>query len=454
MQRLRPDDQFLLLLESDATPMQIGALLFLDVPDSQRASLVDTLQSHFAARLKYTPLLRVLRPCPLLYDSPVWLDVVHFDIAYHIVAVPGCNAMDADSLHEYVAVRSLERLDLQRPPFRIHIFDQLADGRSAMLIQVHHALTDGVGFQTILGLLSDGCTPAARPVGRNERAPPALLWLAASAWRFTRERGRRAREAERRRQTLAALKSYPRATTPVLKLSGPTSARRAYRTLSLDLPGLRAMTKHFGGTVNDMFLATASGALRRYLEEIDDLPATPLVANAARSYRRPEHGEFGNRIVALHPHLATNVANPVARLRAIQASMADEKRRTALDEAMLDQLETPFGPRNRARSFAARLGGRGAILPGNVTLSNVPGPATPRFIAGFRQISNYPTPLLGSGRFLNITSRRNGDVLDLGIMADPAQITDIDRLVCLLQVSFDEYAALIVEPVRPRAACA
>ena len=35
--------------------------------------------------------------------------------------------------------------------------------------------------------------------------------------------------------------------------------------------------------------------------------------NSARSYRRPEHGEFGNRIVALHPHLATHLADPLAR---------------------------------------------------------------------------------------------------------------------------------------------
>jgi len=229
---------------------------------------------------------------------------------------------------------------------------------------------------------------------------------------------------------------------------------RAYRTLSLDLPGLRAMAKRLGGTINDMFLAIASGALRRYLLEIGDLPATPLVANAARSYRRPEHGDFGNRIVALHPHLATNIADPLARLQAIQRSMADEKSRTTLDEAMLDQPETPFGPRDRARNFAARLSRGGAILPGNVTLSNVPGPAMPRFMAGFRQMSNYPTPLLGSGRFLNITSRRNGDVLDLGIMADPEKIADIDRLVSLLQVSFNEYAALIADRPLPRAASA
>lgn len=454
MQRLRPDDQFLLLLESDATPMQIGALLYLDVPASRQASLVGALRSHFEARLAHTPLLRVLRLCPLLYDSPVWLDVVRFDISHHIVAVPGCLSMDAAGLHDFVAQRSLERLDLRKPPFQIHIFDRLADGRSAVLIRVHHALADGVGFQNILGLLSDGCHQGARPVGRAERAPPALLWLAASAWRFFRERGVRARAVAGRQQTLAALRARPRARTPVLNLSGPTLPMRAYRTLSLDLPGLRAMAKRLGGTINDMFLAIASGALRRYLLEIGDLPATPLVANAARSYRRPEHGDFGNRIVAMHPHLATNIADPLARLQAIQRSMADEKSRTTLDEAMLDQPETPFGPRDRARNFAARLSRGGAILPGNVTLSNVPGPAMPRFMAGFRQMSNYPTPLLGSGRFLNITSRRNGDVLDLGIMADPEKIADIDRLVSLLHVSFNEYAALIADRPLPRAASA
>lgn len=151
---------------------------------------------------------------------------------------------------------------------------------------------------------------------------------------------------------------------------------------------------------------------------------------------------FGNRIVALHPHLATHLPDPLGRLRAIQASMAAEMRRTPHDEALLDALDKPFGARDRREAFAGRTSGGGRVLPGNLTLSNVPGPAGSRSYAGYRQLHNYPVPIIGSARFLNITSRRSGDNLDMGVIADPEKIADVGRIADLFRAAFAGYAAL------------
>ena len=62
-----------------------------------------------------------------------------------------------------------------------------------------------------------------------------------------------------------------------------------------------------------MFLAIAATAVRRLLIEMDDLPDTPIVVNSARSYRRPEHGSFGNRIVAMHPLNRLGTAKEIAK---------------------------------------------------------------------------------------------------------------------------------------------
>ena len=48
-------------------------------------------------------------------------------------------------------------------------------------------------------------------------------------------------------------------------------------------------------------------------------------------------------------------------------------------------------------------------------------------------------PIIGSGRFLNITSRRNADRLDIGVMADPTKIADVDAFPDLLRAALDEY---------------
>ena len=250
----------------------------------------------------------------------------------------------------------------------------------------------------------------------------------------------------RRRDAITALKALgatgARPTTPTLTLSGPTSGRRNFAMASVPLQKLKLIAKALDATINDLFLAMASTVLRNYLIAVDDLPDSPIVVNSARSYRRPQHGRFGNRIIALHPHLATHLPAPLERLRSIQASMASEMARTTLDEQLLDQAETPFGARDRRERFANRTASGRAVLPGTVTLSNVPGPADARSFAGFRQLANFPTPLLGSGLFLNITSRRNGPKLDMGVMTDAEKIADATAIATRLGDALETYETL------------
>lgn len=439
--RLRPDDHFMILSETDATPMHVGALIMLDVPEAEQDTLAARLRVQLAQRLPATPLLARLVQAPDGYDSDVWADVAAVDLDAHVVTSTAPTP-DAASLHAEIARLNLVRLDLSRPPFMAHVFPHLPDG-AAVYFKLHHAVADGIGFQEVLRLLSDEAPP--QPPRTAAAALPAPdVWCAQAEARFAAEEAARAAQSAARQTALAALDVFvgDRAETPALKLSGPTSAQRSYTTLSVPLAGFKAAARALGATINDLFLACAGTALRHYLIEIGDLPATPLVVNSARSYRRAEHGSFGNRIVAQHPHLATHLADPLDRLRAVQASMAAEMRRTGHDEALLDALEKPFGARDRRALFAERTASGRRVLPGNVTLSNVPGPAGARSYAGYRQRHNFPVPIIGSGRFLNITSRRSGDNLDMGVIADPEKIADVRRVAHLFGDAVSEYSGL------------
>jgi diacylglycerol O-acyltransferase / wax synthase len=430
----------MVLSDTPSTPMQIGAFLSLEIPTGLNRPVHEVLWEHLRARLAHTPLLAVLQQAPDGYDSDVWVDVPdcdpHFHVSWH------AEPMDDQQLHAAAAAASMRQLDVTRPPFRVVIFESIGPDRCAMLLTVHHSVTDGVGFQTLLGRLSDEQPPATghRPAGQP--LPPDQ-WRAVAETRFALEEPIRVATRARMdaaREALASDAVPRRARTPRLARSGPTSTERVYTRLSLELDRVREVGRRAGVTVNDMFLALASSALRRHLI---DLPDTPIVVNSARSYRRAEHGEFGNRIVALHPHLATHLADPMERLAAIRASMADERIRTAWDEAMLDQPERPYGSRDRRAKFAARTAEGKALLPGNISLSNVPGPTGSRSYAGFVQQANHPVPILGNGRFLNITSRRNGPRLDLGLMADPTQLADVERIAGYVEDALAEYEALL-----------
>ncbi len=443
VRRLRPDDHFMILSETDASPMHVGALIILDVPLDAQEGLAAVLRRQFADRLPATPLLVRLHEAPDGYDSDVWADIARADLETLVAVEPHDGAWSEAELYDAVASLNMRRLDLSGPPFAAHVFEQLTAGGSAIYLKVHHSVADGIGFQAILGLLSDAAPPATARFA-DARLPEPEKWCQRAEARFATEADLRAAQAARRKEALAALEAFKddREPTPELKMSGPTSDRRRYTTISLPLARVKAAGAKLDATVNDIFLTLASTALRNYLIEIDDLPATPLVVNSARSYRRDTHGMFGNRIVALHPHLATHLPDPVERLRAIQASMASEMQRTGHDEALLDAAEKPFGARDRRAAFAERMAGGKRLLPGNLTLSNVPGPAEARSYAGFRQLHNYPVPIIGSGRFLNITSRRSGDNLDMGVIADAAKITDVGRIAALFTAALDELESL------------
>jgi len=441
--RMRPDDHFMAITDTPATPMHIGALQFLAAPPGDRAELAQKLRAHLLARLPNTPLMVQLREAPDGYDSDVWVDVAEIDVDYHLQIVP--DRLDEAGVRRFIAQQCMQRIDLARPPFRIFILPNLEGDRVALHYKVHHCFSDGIGFQTILGRLSDDGAPN-QPPHPAAHLPSPEAWRAAADARFEAEAELRERKKAEMAAALAKLKSGelpPRSPTPTLKLSGPTSMEREYATQTIALERVKAVGKALGGTVNDIFLSLASSAIRRRLIEIDDLPDEPLTINAARSYRRPEHGEFGNRIVALHPHIATNLADPIARLRAIQESMKGEWARTPYDEAMLGAPEKPYGARDRRARFAARTSTGAAVIPGNVTLSNVPGPEGDRYVAGLKQLANFPTPILGSGRFLNITSRRNGPNLDMGIMVDPTKLPEAARIGAYLVAALEEYEALV-----------
>ena len=390
----------------------------------------------------------VLRQAPEGCDSDVWQDLMELDLAAHLHRVEASVELDDQAIRDFVARRVMERLDLSRPPFKIDILDRLEGDRCALFIRMHHAVADGIGFQSVLDLLSDATAPAPPRASAAVLSSPEV-WRERSTARFEAEAALREEQALRRRDAVTALKAMGaagvRPATPILKLSGPTSGRRNFATTSFPLQRLKRIAKALDATINDLFLAMASTALRNYLIAVDDLPDSPIVVNSARSYRRPEHGRFGNRIVALHPHLATHLPDPLERLRSIQASMASEMARTTLDESLLDQAETPFGARDRRQKFANRTASGGAVLPGNVTLSNVPGPAEARSFAGFRQLANFPAPLLGSGRFLNITSRRNGPNLDMGVMTDAEKIADATAIAPRLGDALETYETLAAE---------
>jgi WS/DGAT/MGAT family acyltransferase len=196
---------------------------------------------------------------------------------------------------------------------------------------------------------------------------------------------------------------------------------RTFAELSLPLEQVKAVARGFGVSLNDVVLAICAGALRELLIGAGELPRKPLVAAMPVSLRAAGDTETNNQVSMVQTTLATDLADPVERLRAIQASTAQVKQRVA---AFKDLIPTDY-PGLAAPIWAAglsRLWARGRIaekLPplANVAISNVPGPPVPLYLAGAKLRHYFPVSIVTHGLAFNITVQSYAGHLEFGLTA-------------------------------------
>ena len=101
---------------------------------------------------------------------------------------------------------------------------------------------------------------------------------------------------------------------PRTPFNQPITASRAVRFTGVALDDLDKIRANTGSTVNDVVLAITGGALRRYLQRRDELPASPLLAMVPVSVRDRRSTTGGNQLSALITTLATDISDPIERL--------------------------------------------------------------------------------------------------------------------------------------------
>ena len=142
-------------------------------------------------------------------------------------------------------------------------------------------------------------------------------------------------------------------------------------------------------------------------------------------------GTLGNRVSAMLAPLPTSVADPGLRLQVIHSAMQVAKaQQAAIPQGLVDQISDFAVPALTARAarvvFATGLLHR--LPPFNVTISNVPGPNVPVYLAGARLIAHYPVSVVTDGQGLNITVIGYLGQLHFGLVSSRELVPDIDTL--------------------------
>ena len=248
----------------------------------------------------------------------------------------------------------------------------------------------------------------------------------------------------------------PNLVAPRTMLNATITSQRAFTMRSLSLADAKAVAKATGTKLNDIVMAICAGALRRYLLEKHGLPKEPLVAFVPVSLRAPGDTASTNQVSVMLCSLATDVKDPVERLKAIQASSLGAKELSGKVKDVTPRDFSIFGAPVVLHG-AMELYGRSHLadrLPpaANVVVSNVPGPQVPLYVAGARVLTLYPVSIPTHGMALNLTVQSYCGSLDFGLTACRRTVPELHKIADYLDESLAELHEALLGSTASKAA--
>ncbi len=499
MKHLSGLDNLFLEVEHGNQLMQVAALGIYDPSTAPGGELrFKSVLNFFESRMKQTRVFRRrLIAVPWGLDRPYWIDDTDVDVEYHVRHIALPQPGDWRQLMIQVARLHSRSLDKSKPLWEAYIIEGLdhvpgiVPGSFALYIKFHHAAVDGeAGVEIIRAIHSlsrtldpeadEGGSPiaiiadrdptivelCARAVGHRasqvldgarlvvdlgKRALGAGIGLVASG-KFLAA-GRKIAASRLGLAEIAAEMSGGHDETlhlrPHTRFDGKISAHRVVDVAGLSLADCSRVRQHVEGvTINDIFMATASGALRKYLELKGELPAASLNAMMPISTRgKHKGGDESNRVAAAALPLRTDIADPLERLLAV-------RRATRLGKSVSAALGNDLPARlvEVLPAFLVEQVMRSALVPlVNVTVSNVHGPDEALYMAGAKLQMFTPVSIVIDGVGLNLTGLSYNGTLWVCFVSCRKMLPDPSVFVQCLNESFDELVAAAVGERKPEA---
>ena len=466
MNQLPGLDASFLHLETPQMPMHVGALHNFELPAGYKGDFAADMRRHMAARLPLAPALRQkLATMPLNFASPVWVDAEP-DLEQHIVNIKLPKGSGQAELEAQVGLLHPVLLKRDRPLWKFHVFSGLANGpqgqkRYAMYTQLHHAAVDGQAAVALAQAILDlspaprelaavAQQPARKQLGMVDMLRGALgnqLGLALSAVKaIPATVGVLSQMAAQKAGAGRKSVSSQLALAPRTRLNTTVSDTRAFASISLPLAALNATRRRHKASLNDAVLMICSGALRRHFLKHGPLPRKSMVAGVPISTRAKGDTASNNQATMTVVSLGTHIADPAKRLAYVLAATAAMKNNIGAMKSLMPTdfptLGVPWLMQGLGALYAkARVADRLPAIA-NVTISNVPGPTVPLYMAGAKMLTNYPTSIVVHGVALNITVQTYNESLEFGLIACGEAMPEVAELARHVQAAFDEFQAL------------
>jgi len=218
-----------------------------------------------------------------------------------------------------------------------------------------------------------------------------------------------------------------------MSLVGAIGPHRRWTWASADLEDVKRIGKSFGGTVNDVILASITRGLREQLlargEPVARLVVRSLVPVSVRA--DSEHGEYNNRVSAMFAKLPVAIEDPLSRLTAVREQM--EWLKSSHEVAAGEVLTAlgaiaPFAPIALAERTVMRVLRQLPQHSVNTVTTNVPGPQYPLYLAGRKMLDYLPFVPIAHGVRVGIAIVSYNGKIAFGVTGDYDSAPDIDLL--------------------------
>jgi diacylglycerol O-acyltransferase len=396
---------------------------------------------------------------------PKWEIDPTFDIRFHLrrarVPAPGT----VRDLLDFAAPLAMQGFDKDRPLWELHIVEGLEGGRCAVIMKLHHAISDGVGLVRMTECLIergpeedfDATETPTTPATSNEDKTSVWDRVQDALVHRVRESGATALRVgssirgnalgtlrhpiETARDVAATLASVGRVLAPASEPLSPVMTGRSagvhFDYLTIPLADLKSAGKAVGGSVNDAFVAGVTGGLARYHQNFGKAPETLRMLMPINVRTEEKANLAGNQFAPARFEVPVAIDSPAERIREIRRLCREQK-----DEPALPWFEQISGTLGALPPFMVGSLFGAMQKTTDFTTSNVPGPRRPTYMSGAQIECFMPFgPLAGAAANFTVFSY-NGS-MHIGINTDPAAVSHPSLLLESLRKSFDEVLTVV-----------
>ncbi|MCU0969814.1 MAG: wax ester/triacylglycerol synthase family O-acyltransferase [Rubrivivax sp.] len=456
-ERMSRVDTAWLRMDSDVNLMLIVGV-WLTAP----AVTLDAVRERIADRLlKYD---RFRQKVVTDATGASWVDDDDFDIARHVVPERlrrRRGQSERQALQALCGRLATEPLDPAHPLWQFHLVERY-EGGSALICRIHHCIADGIALMSVtlsitdggqdpparhgegatadegdwltdavirpltdftvkaIGMYGDGVAKSIEALGHPEQSLAGSLQVARSGVQVLRD---------------AAALALMADDSPTGLKGRPEGRKQVAWNEPLPLGLVKTIGKGLNCSINDVLLSCVAGAIGQYLRDRGEDTAGKEIRAMVPVNLRPldEAWKLGNRFGLAPLVLPVGIENPIERVYAVHARMAELKGsyQPLLAFAILALSGLLIKP---AQDLVTGLFAKKTTA----VMTNVPGPAEPlRFCGAALRQSIFWVPQSGEiGLGISVLSYAGG--VQFGLIADRRLVPDPQAIIDRFEPEFEK----------------